>query len=82
MYLTDVQKESQQITPDVPYMCLITTCRHKRANEIELGITADCYRALLTRVLRGKLPPDKRLIVSRETSGSSVKINKLLETIE
>jgi len=47
-----------------------------------LGITADSYGALLSPVLLGKLPPDLRLIVSREMSGSSLKIDKLLKTFE
>ena len=47
-----------------------------------LGITSDSYGSLLSPVLLAKLPPDLRLIVSREVGDSDLKLHKLLEKFE
>ena len=44
-----------------------------------LGISPDTYGSLLSPVLLTKLPPDMRLIISREVSGSSLNMDTLLK---
>ena len=43
-----------------------------------LGISSDSYGSLLSLVLLAKLPPDLRLIVSREVADSDLDLDKLL----
>ena len=44
-----------------------------------LGISSDSYGSLLLPVLLAKLPPDLRLIVSREVTDSDLDLDKMLK---
>ena len=46
-----------------------------------LGISPDTYGSLLSPVLLAKLPPDMRLTISREVSGSSLNMDALLKNL-
>ena len=45
-----------------------------------LGISSDTYGSLLSPVLLTKLPPDMRLIISREVGDSNLDMDKLLKS--
>jgi hypothetical protein len=47
-----------------------------------LEVESDSFGTMLEPVLMNKLPPDVRLIVSRKTGGSGIKIDELLKHIE
>ena len=47
-----------------------------------LGIQPDSYGAMLVPVLRNKLPPEMRLIISRKNGSSEPSVDQLLEYVE
>ena len=47
-----------------------------------LGVSADSYGGLLTSILMNKLPPDIRLVVSRELTEASWEIDEMLKVVD
>ena len=46
-----------------------------------LGVNPDAYGTMLSSVLLNKLPPELRLIISRQASGPSLSIDTLMKTV-
>ena len=47
-----------------------------------LGVDTDSYGTMLSSVFLNKLPPELRLIISRQTSGSAIVVDTLMKIVE